>query len=55
MTVDQFVADTLAVTNYLRGRFGKEKIYLMGYSWGSLIGIEAAAQAPPSSMPPTLA
>ena len=46
MTVDQFVADTLAVTNYLRSRFGKEKIYLMGHSWGSFIGIQAAAQAP---------
>jgi pimeloyl-ACP methyl ester carboxylesterase len=26
MTVDQFVSDTLAVANYLRSRFGKEKI-----------------------------
>ena len=44
--MDQFVADILAVTNYLRSRFGKEKIYLMGHSWGSFIGIQAAAQAP---------
>jgi pimeloyl-ACP methyl ester carboxylesterase len=44
MTVDQFVSDTLAVTNYLRSRFGKEKIYLMGHSWGSFIGIQAAAR-----------
>lgn len=46
MTVEQFIADTLAVTDYLRGRFGKEKIYLMGHSWGSFIGIQAAARAP---------
>jgi pimeloyl-ACP methyl ester carboxylesterase len=46
MIVDQFVADILAMTNYLRARFGKEKIYLMGHSWGSFIGIQAAAQAP---------
>ena len=46
MTVDQFIADTLAVTDYLRGRFGKEKIYLMGHSWGSFIGIQTAALAP---------
>ena len=46
MTVEQFIADTLAVTDYLRSRFGKEKIYLMGHSWGSLIGIQAAARAP---------
>ena len=35
MTVEQIIADTLAVTDYLRSRFGKEKIYLMGHSWGS--------------------
>jgi pimeloyl-ACP methyl ester carboxylesterase len=46
MTTEQFVADTLEVTRYLRKRFGKEKIYLLGHSWGSTIGIQAAAQAP---------
>ncbi|MAT45634.1 MAG: alpha/beta hydrolase [Anaerolineaceae bacterium] len=46
MTAEQFVSDTVAVTNYLRERFGKEKIYLMGHSWGSYIGIQAAAQKP---------
>jgi len=46
MTVNQFVSDILAVTNYLRSRFAKEKIYLMGHSWGSFIGIQAAARAP---------
>lgn len=46
MTVEQFIADTLAVTDYLRDRYGKEKIYLMGHSWGSFIGIQAAARAP---------
>jgi pimeloyl-ACP methyl ester carboxylesterase len=46
MTVQQMIDDTVAVTDYLRQRFGKEKIYLMGHSWGSFIGIQAAAQAP---------
>ena len=46
MTVQQFIADTLAVTDYLRSRLGKEKIYLMGHSWGSFVGIQAAARAP---------
>lgn len=46
MTVAQFVADTLSVTRYLLDRFGQEKLYLMGHSWGSYIGIQAAAQAP---------
>jgi pimeloyl-ACP methyl ester carboxylesterase len=46
MTLEQMISDTLEVTNYLRHRFGKEKIYLMGHSGGSFIGIQAAAQAP---------
>ena len=46
MTVEQFIADTVAVTNYLRDRFGKEKIYLMGHSGGSFVGIQAAARMP---------
>jgi pimeloyl-ACP methyl ester carboxylesterase len=46
MTAEQFISDTLEVTNYLRKRFGKEKIYLMGHSWGSYIGIQAAARNP---------
>jgi pimeloyl-ACP methyl ester carboxylesterase len=46
MTVEQFIADTIAVTNYLRQRFHVDKIYLMGHSWGSFIGIQAAARAP---------
>jgi pimeloyl-ACP methyl ester carboxylesterase len=46
MTAEQMISDTLAVTNYLRQRFGKEKIYLMAHSGGSFIGIQAAARAP---------
>jgi pimeloyl-ACP methyl ester carboxylesterase len=46
MTIEQFISDTLAVTNYLRQRFGQEKIYLMGHSGGTFIGIQAAARAP---------
>ncbi len=46
MTAEQFIADTLEVTHYLHNRFSQEKIYLMGHSWGSYIGIQAAVQAP---------
>lgn len=46
LTVEQLIADTLEVTDYLRKRFGQEKIYLMGHSFGSFIGIQAAARAP---------
>lgn len=45
MTVDQLIADTIAVTNYLRDGFGQDKIYLLGHSWGSCLGIQVAAKA----------
>jgi pimeloyl-ACP methyl ester carboxylesterase len=45
-TLDQLVADTVEVTNYLRNRFDVEKIYLVGQSWGSTLGVLAAAQQP---------
>ncbi len=46
MNVNQFIADTHELTQYLKEKFGKEKIYLMGHSWGSLIGIRAVHQYP---------
>ena len=46
MTLDQSIADTLSVTDYLRNRFSKEKIYLMAHSGGTFIGLQTAARAP---------
>ncbi len=46
MTTSQLVADTIAVTQYLRQRFHQDKIYLMAHSFGSYLGIQAAARAP---------
>jgi len=45
-TTDQLVSGTVEVTNYLRDRFGEEKIYLVGQSWGSTLGVLAAQQRP---------
>lgn len=46
MTVDQLVFDTIEVSKYLRDRFHKEKIYLMGHSGGTFFGLQAAVRAP---------
>jgi pimeloyl-ACP methyl ester carboxylesterase len=46
MVPEQFIADTLSVTDYLRNRFSKDKIYLMAHSGGTFIGLQAAARAP---------
>lgn len=39
MTIKQFVDDTYEVSNYLKDRFNKEKIVLLGHSWGSFLGM----------------
>ncbi len=46
MTLDDMVADTIAVTEYLRERFGEQRIYLVGNSWGTILGALTAKQAP---------
>lgn len=46
LTVDAAVADALAVTDHLRGRFGQDRIYLVGQSWGTVLGVLAVQQAP---------
>lgn len=46
VTLEQFISDTLQATNYLRRRFSKDKIYLMGHSGGTFVGVHVAARAP---------
>ncbi len=46
MTFDRCVEDTIEVTRYLQQRFGHDRIYLAGQSWGALVGIFAAQRAP---------
>ena len=46
ITEEQLILDTLEVTRYLQKRFGQERIYLLGHSWGSYIALQAAARFP---------
>jgi len=46
LTLDQMVDDTLEVTNYLRERFDEQKIYVVGSSWGTTIGVLAVQRSP---------
>ncbi len=48
LTVDTYIEDGLALTEYLRERFHQEKIYLVGESWGSALGIFLAEKSPSS-------
>jgi proline iminopeptidase len=46
MTLERFVEDTHEVTQYLKRRFRTERIFLAGHSWGTVVGILAAARYP---------
>jgi pimeloyl-ACP methyl ester carboxylesterase len=46
MTVPQMQQDTLEVANYLRQRFKREKIFVVGHSWGSVLGLWLAHEHP---------
>ena len=46
MTLDQLVEDTRQMTEYLQHRFGQERIFLMGHSWGSYLGIKTIGKHP---------
>ena len=45
-TLDQAVADTIEVAQYLRDRFDQERIYLLGSSWGTTLGTLAVQSRP---------
>ena len=46
MTTEQYIADVVGITIYLSERFGQKKIYLMGHSFGTYVGLLAASQYP---------
>jgi len=46
LTIENIVSDIFEITNYLRNRYNKEKIYLIGHSWGTLIGLYAVKEKP---------
>lgn len=46
MNFDQLASDAIEVTNYLRSRFGKEKIFMIAHSGGTPIGLLAASRNP---------
>jgi pimeloyl-ACP methyl ester carboxylesterase len=46
LSIGQMVSDAHELVAYLKARFGVEKIYLMGFSWGTVIGLSLAQQYP---------
>lgn len=46
MRIELFVSDAEELAQILLRRFGQQKLFLVGHSWGSVIGIQLAARRP---------
>ena len=46
MSVDRFVEDTRELSEQLLKRFHKKKLYILGHSWGSLLGVLTVTRYP---------
>jgi pimeloyl-ACP methyl ester carboxylesterase len=46
LQIDDFVNDGIELTNYLLKRFNKEKLIIMGHSWGTIISTKLVLKHP---------
>jgi pimeloyl-ACP methyl ester carboxylesterase len=46
LTRERMVADTEEMTSWVRKELGKKKIFVLGHSWGSYLGLELAKRHP---------
>ncbi|MGC8771720.1 MAG: alpha/beta fold hydrolase [Brevinematia bacterium] len=46
MKIELFIEDAEELIEYLLKRFGQEKVYLVGHSWGTIIGAYVTAKRP---------
>jgi pimeloyl-ACP methyl ester carboxylesterase len=46
LTIDHFRSDLHELVLYLKKEFGQEKIFLLGHSWGSILGVHYAHDHP---------
>jgi proline iminopeptidase len=46
LSADRITEDAAEVVQYLRARYGKDKLFVLGHSWGSIIGLQLARRHP---------
>jgi len=46
MNIERMHADTLEMVRYLCKRFGRDKLFVLGHSWGSILGLRLAHDHP---------
>jgi len=46
MTTEQYMQDTLAVTDYLKDRFSNERVFIMGHSFGTYLALKTVQAHP---------
>ena len=44
--IAQYVQDALDLTDFIRKKYGKQKVILVGHSWGTVVGLQAALKRP---------
>lgn len=44
MTITQMISDVNELTQYLKDKYKKDKIFLMGHSWGAYLGMRVVSQ-----------
>lgn len=46
MNVARYRDDTIELIELLRHKYGKQKVFLLGHSWGSIVGLSVASKRP---------
>jgi pimeloyl-ACP methyl ester carboxylesterase len=46
LTLDQYRDDAIALIEHLRARYGQDKVFLLGHSFGSAVGLAVATKRP---------
>jgi proline iminopeptidase len=46
LSADRITQDAAEVVQYLRTKYGKDKIFVLGHSWGTVVGLQLARRHP---------